>query len=94
MSFTKPHKHERLEHKGRMFTLERDHGNRWQITDDAGVVYGSVVMLTDDGADHDPVYNGYLAGQDDFLHFGSDWDGIARSVINDYDAEHTHPRIL
>ncbi|GAB3119216.1 hypothetical protein [Glaciibacter psychrotolerans] len=94
MSFAKPHKHEHLEHRGNAFTLERGDSNRWVITDLEGVVYGSIVMIERDGADHDPVYNGYLAGQTDFLHFGSDWDGIARALINDFVAEHTPPHIL
>lgn len=88
MSNNKPGKHEKLEHKGREFALERTESGRWQITDASGAVYGSVEMITRHGADDDPVYNGYLVGHDEYAHFGSDWLGIARLLINEFDSEH------
>lgn len=88
MSNSKPGKHEKLEHKGREFTLEKVDPQHWQITDEAGTVYGSVAMLTKHGSDDDPVFNGYLVGHEDYTHFGSDWLGISRLLINEFDRQH------
>ena len=88
MTNAKPSKHERLEHKGREYLLNKDEAGHWQITDAAGTHYGWLDMITRDGSDHDPVFNGYLEGHEHFAHFGSDWRGITGSLINDYQGEH------
>ncbi|PPL19934.1 hypothetical protein [Microterricola pindariensis] len=92
MSKDKPQKHQALEHKGREYTVQKTESGHWQITDDAGVLYGSIEMISRHGADDDPVYNGYEPGQTHFSHFGSDWIGIARTLINEFEA--AHPRTI
>ncbi len=88
MPYAKPGKHEKLEHRGREFTLDKDESGHWQITDAAGTHYGWIEVITRHGADHDPVYNGYLVGHETFSHFGSDWRGITGSLVNDFEGEH------
>ncbi len=92
MSNNKPGKHEKVEHRGREFTVEKIDAQRWQITDAAGAVYGSVEMIRRHGSDDDPVFNGFLAGHEEYSHFGSDWLGIVRLLINEFDGE--HPRAI
>lgn len=71
-----------LEHKGHVFTLTTADSKRWAITDSSGEDFGSLIMLAGEGADRMPVYGGVVPGETATLFEGSDWEGIARAVIN------------
>lgn len=77
-----------MEHKGRMFTLDHPDAIHWRIRDVSGLDYGTITVESASGESNDPVYNGHTPADDDPLLFGSDWDAIARGLINQYDADH------
>ncbi|HWU58474.1 MAG TPA: hypothetical protein VN045_07105 [Microbacteriaceae bacterium] len=77
----------RLEHRGRLFTVQSIDSRSWKITDDNGRNYGSVVMMNLEGEGGDPVYGGILPAEHETLYEGSDWGAIIRGIINEVDSE-------
>jgi hypothetical protein len=77
----------RIEHRGRLFTVQSIDARSWKITDDNGRNYGSVVMMNLEGEGGDPVYGGILPAEHDTLYEGSDWGAIVRGIINEVDSE-------
>lgn len=77
----------RLEHRGRIFTVESVDETSWKITDEHGRNYGTVIMMDQEGEGGDPVYGGLLPAEHATLHEGSDWAEIARSIINEVDSD-------
>ena len=77
----------RLEHRGRVFTVESIDPTSWKITDENGRNYGTVIMMDLEGEGGDPVYGGILPAEHDTLYEGSDWGAIARGIINEVDSD-------
>lgn len=76
-----------IAHKNRQFILQLLEPQLWQISDETGGDYGTIVMITKEGPDHEAVYGGKLPHDEEVDLWGSDWDAIARGVINQVDAD-------
>ena len=76
-----------IAHKNRQFVVQLLEPKLWQISDETGGDYGTIVMITQEGPERDPVYGGKLPHDDEVDLGGSDWDAIARGVINQVDAD-------
>jgi hypothetical protein len=79
-----------IAHKKRQFIVQLLEPKLWQISDEIGGDYGTIVMITAEGPERDPVYGGKLPHDDAVDLWGSDWDAIARAVINQVDADRAH----
>lgn len=77
-----------LEHRGNGYLVEPAHegaggSGPWALRADVGREVGTIVLLTPEGEDREPVYGGCLPGATMPLHEGSDWETIARALVNE-----------
>lgn len=77
----------RLEHRGGSYTVTPipDTGPRgpWVVRAAEGRTVGTIILIAPEGEERDPVYGGCLPAEELPLHEGSDWESIARALINE-----------
>lgn len=73
----------RFPYKGRIFHVEKEAPALWFVLDESHAVLGSLVRVSPEGEEHEPVFGAVLPGFTETLHEGSDWKMLVASLINE-----------
>lgn len=72
-----------FEHRGAGYVIHRLGPQNWAVRRDDGRTVGSLVIVSEEGEEHEPVYGGIIAGQSETDYEGSDWESIVRGLVNE-----------
>jgi hypothetical protein len=78
----------RYPYRDRIFHLEKRAPGLWVVLDEWHAELGSLVRVSPEGEDNEPVFGAIPLGWVETLHEGSDWRTLVGSLINEaLDAE-------
>ena len=78
----------RYPYRDRIFHVEKKSPGVWVVLDESHAELGTLVRVSAEGEEHEPVFGAVLPGYADTLHEGSDWRFLVASLINEtLDAE-------
>lgn len=73
----------RYPYRDRIFHVEKKSPGRWAVLDESHAELGTLVRISAEGEEHEPVFGAVLPGYVDTLHEGSDWKYLVAAIINE-----------
>ena len=73
----------RYPYRGRIFHVEKQAPGRWVVLDESHADLGTLVRVSIEGEEHEPVFGAIPPGFTETLHEGSDWKMLVSSLINE-----------